>query len=438
MATLYHGTSSRFISNIIKNGLGVLDTVGKYAEIRNILSKYIKPDILTDEFFDKYAGFIDSGTVSTIGLRNIQSIEGKGPFAVIEDNSIFGDTKYSVAPEYAKATTDWGAGEFEYGIVRFLNTIQQRLNYLESNDNNSPDYRKFLKLLKDNAKLKYISSDGNLNFYTDGNYETDFPILIKIEVADNEIANRYTIDARTKNVVTPEQIKGIAFLPPFYYRGTSSLDVIVPDLKFLSKEEFLRELSRREGKRHWNETFETKDKDGNTKYMFLFPTYDIACVQNFVDGDIYKSSFFDRAGHINKGKIAEKHYKHGKPCECVFYENGGITKRVIFENGKPAECIFFNEQGVFLDKDEFFIGKDGKYHLAVWPNKLTKKQMFILNYEKQPQKMSDKAKTAYIEEKKKEIKSRLKDGAGVLTKRTMSREKTELMFGAYKSAGKVN
>ena len=43
-----------------------------------------------------------------------------------------------------------------------------------------------------------------------------------------------------------------------------------------------------------------------------------------------------------------------------------------------------------------------------------------------------------LEEKKKEIKSRLKDGAGVLTKRTMSREKTELMFGAYKSAGKVN
>ena len=71
-------------------------------------------------------------------------------------------------------------------------------------------------------------------------------------------------------------------------------------------------------------------------------------------------------------------------------------------------------------------------------NKLNKKQMFILNYEKQPQKMSDKAKTAYIEEKKKEIKSRLKDGAGVLTKRTMSREKTELMFCAYKSAGKVN
>ena len=62
MATLYHGTSSRFISNIIKNGLGVLDTAGKYAEIRNILSKYIKPDILTDEFFDKYAGFIDSGS----------------------------------------------------------------------------------------------------------------------------------------------------------------------------------------------------------------------------------------------------------------------------------------------------------------------------------------------------------------------------------------
>ena len=110
----------------------------------------------------------------------------------------------------------------------------------------------------------------------------------------------------------------------------------------------------------------------------------------------------------------------------------------MFKDGKPASCAFFNERGEFSGQDYFVTGKDGKYHLELMSNKLNKKQMFILDYEKQPQKMSDKSRAAYIQEKKEEIKSRLKDGAGVLTKRTMSREKTELMFGAYKSAGKVN
>ena len=53
----------------------------------------------------------------------------------------------------------------------------------------------------ENAKAKYINHGGNLSFYTDGNYETDFPILIKIEVSDSEIARGKADDARTRNVV---------------------------------------------------------------------------------------------------------------------------------------------------------------------------------------------------------------------------------------------
>lgn len=432
MAILYHGTSSRFIRNIIENGLGVLESNGKYAELRSILSKYINPNVLTDEFFDKYSGFIDSGSFSSINIRKIQSKEGVGPFGVFYNN-FWGAAKYHAAPEYAKATTSWGAGEFEYGVVKFLNTVQQKLDDLSKTDNYSHDYKDFLNILKNNAKAKYINHGGNLSFYTDGNYETDFPILIKIEVSDSEIAIGKADDARTRNVVKPEQIVGVAFLPPFYYDELNSFNNLVPDLKFLSKEEFLRELNRREGKRHWNEPFEIKDRAGNTAYMFLFPTDDIACVQEFVSGEIYNSYFFARMGHINKGKIAEKRYEHGKPYECEFYNKGELTKRVMFKRGKPAECVFFDEQGDFLNTDEFFIGQDEKYRLVCCPNKLTKQQMFILGYEKQPQKMSDKAKTAYIKEKKEEITSRLKDGKSILTKRVASREKTKQMFYTHKS-----
>lgn len=435
MAILYHGTSSRFIRDIIKNGLGVENT-GKYAEIRNILSRYINPNILTDEFFDKYAEFIGSGTFSSINLRKSQLEEGTGPFGVFE-NDRPGSARYHAAPEYAKATTSWGAGEFEYGIVKFLNTIQQKSDGLERTDNGSTEYKNFLNLLKNHAKPEYITPDGNLNFYTDGNYETDFPILIKIDVPDSEIAGNYADDARTKKAIKPEQVVGIAFLPPFYYDGLFDFDRLVPDLKFLSKEEFLKELNKREGKRHWNEPFEIKDKKGNTSYMFLFPTDDIACVQEFFSGELGYSYFWARKGHINKGKIAKKSYEYGKAYICEFYNNESLTARVMFKSGKPDKCIFFNEHGDFCGEDKFVVGEDGKYHLVLWHNKLTKKQMFVLNYEKQPQKMSDKARTAYIKEKKEEIKSRLKDGAGILEKRIVSKENAQSVFDAHKSVERV-
>ena len=427
MATLYHGTSSRFISNIIKNGLGVLDTAGKYAEIRNVLSKYIKPDILTDEFFDKYAGFIDSGSFSSIYIRQKQAQQGNGPFGVLEADSLYWP-KYYAAPEYAKATTSWGAREFEHGIVRFLNTIQQRLEDFAKTDGASQQYKDFLTLLKDNAKPEYIKPDGKLNFYTDGNYAIDFPILIKFDVPDSEIIIDDNSDTRTRHHITPEQITGIAFLPPFYYDDAINFDRMVPDLRFLSKEEFLQELNKRAGKRHWNEMFETKDSDGNTKYIFLFPTDDIACVQEFLSGEISYSHFFARSGHINKGKIAQKRYNHGKPYECEFFNNGRLTARVMFKDGKPASCAFFNERGEFSGQDYFVTGKDGKYHLELMSNKLNKKRMFILDYEKQPQKMSDKSKAAYIQEKKEEIKSRLKTGASILQNGSAPKENTNPML----------
>lgn len=82
MAVLYHGTSSLFAQDIIKNGLGIVQSDNKYDEIRYILSKYINPQILTDEFFDKYAQYISSGSYSSINIRESQREAGNGPFGV--------------------------------------------------------------------------------------------------------------------------------------------------------------------------------------------------------------------------------------------------------------------------------------------------------------------------------------------------------------------
>ena len=54
--------------------------------------------------------------------------------------------------------------------------------------------------------------------------------------------------------------------------------------------------------------------------------------------------------------------------------------------------------------------------------------MFILDYEKQPQKMSDKSKAAYIQEKKEEIKSRLKTRVSILQNVSAPKENTNPML----------
>lgn len=70
---------------------------------------------------------------------------------------------------------------------------------------------------------------------------------------------------------------------------------------------FLEELSKRQGKRHWCEPFEVLDtRSQKTSILFTFPTNDIACAQNYFNGNIDKAVFYARKEHLNKGKIAEK------------------------------------------------------------------------------------------------------------------------------------
>lgn len=383
MAVLYHGTSSCFAEEIMENGLGIAKGDEKYGELRHIFSKYIEPEILTDEFFDKYSQYISSGSYSSINIRESQRKTGNGPFGVFYSD--YSEIPYFSAAEYAKSTTSWGAGEFECGIVKFLNTVYEKLEKAKNDPSFLPsEHQKFLELLVNNARPQYVTPEGKLNFYTAGNDEKDFPILIRFEIPDDQITRKMEDDARTADAVRPENITGIAFLPSFRYDELCSFDRYTPELKFFSKELFLEELNKRKGKRHWCEPFEVLDKySQKTSMLFTFPTNDIACVQNYFDGNISKAVFYARKEHLNKGKIAEKKYKDGLPYECEFFENGKLTARVMYEDGKPNKFVSFN----------------GK--------KLTPKQLFILKHEKQAQNISAESLTAHIEQRKKEIRERL-------------------------------
>ena len=202
MVVVYHGTSSKFAKDIIENGLGNVDENGKYAEIRNVLSKYINSEILTDNFFKKYNTFIDLKSVSTMWFREIQAKKGNGPFCVFYDKF----NKYYAAPEYAKATTNKGAGEFESGVVEFLNSIQSKLEALNKKTDGFNKQKELLEILNKNVKTQYIKPDGTFDFYTNGNYEQDFPILIKFDVDEDNLALKYPDESRTKTVIKPDNI----------------------------------------------------------------------------------------------------------------------------------------------------------------------------------------------------------------------------------------
>lgn len=152
MVVLYHGTSSHFAKDIIANGLGTSKSDNQYAEIRYILSKYLTPSLLTDEFFDSYSKYIDSGTYSSINIRQNQGYEGNGPFGALY--SSYNDARYHSAASYAKSTTSWGAGEFEHGIVKFLNSVPKKLADIKNNPDSScpPEYKEFLELIINNAQ----------------------------------------------------------------------------------------------------------------------------------------------------------------------------------------------------------------------------------------------------------------------------------------------
>lgn len=405
MVVLYHGTSSLFAKDIIENGLGIVHNGSEYFELKHILSKYIDSKILTDSFFQKYSKYIESDSYSTFAIRQGQKSYGYGVFAVAyNDRSI---EHYHAAPEYAKTTTKFGGGEFEAGIVRFLNDIPKKLEKIKKGDNVANlEYKDFLELLINNALPKYKDASGNLYFHTEGNYEIDFPILIRFEVPEDKISGKFLDDLRVKYVIKPESITGIAFLPPFDYEGVF-MNRYTNDLKFFTKDQFLKELEKRKTKRHWCEQFEVVDeKSGKTKFLFSFPTNDLACVQEYECGELERAVFYERIGHVNKGKIAEKEYKNGLPYVCDFFEKNELIGRALYKNGKLDEVITFK----------------GKKHI--------KNQNIVIEYERRPQNLSCEYENSRIQLKKKEIRERLTKAKGVVSEAMIAEKIASQRFSA--------
>lgn len=414
MVVLYHGTSSRFIEDILKNGLGRVENTGKWSEVRQILSKYlINPEILTDEFFEKYWKFISFGS----GFREEQAKDGDGPFGVVYNE--IGPDKYFSAPAYAKFATNRGVGQFEESIIHYLNTIDHGgIWYIGALLEDLDRSYEVQKILKENINPKYIDSDGKLYVYKDDDYKQDLPILLRFEVPDEDIVIKEDRELRVKNAVKPEQITGIAFLPPFRYNPdrvtqgeeNRNFDKFVPDQTFLSKEKFLNELKKRQKQQSELNAFDVKDNDGNMLFMFSFPTENTACAQKYENGQISRAYFYERDGHLNDGLIAKKIYENGQPTKCEFFhaEYGWVLASVSYENGKPVECEFFGK------KQEKLPIKKANSVLRIFSksgNRLTSEQLLILEYEKQQTSAKKKSFAQYIDQARQQVQKKIKSGA---------------------------
>lgn len=421
MVVLYHGTSSRFIEDILQNGLGHVENTGKWSEVRQILSKYlINPEILTDEFFEKYWKFISFGA----DFREDQAKDGDGPFGVVYNEN--GSDKYFSAPAYAKSAAKRGVGEFEDSIIRYLNTIDHGgIWYIGASSEDLYRSYEVEKILKENIKPKYIGSDGELYVYKDDNGTNDLPILIRFEVPDSDIVIKEDRELRVKNAVKPEQITGIAFLPPFRYNVDRYLqgdeedrrfDKYVPEITFMNKEEFFKELKKRQKRQSDLDSFDVKDNDGNMLFMFSFPTENTACVQRFENGQIQCAYFYEREGCVNNGLIARKEYENGQPVKCEFFDARSCygTARVLYQNGKPNTCQFFYANGYWDKIVEELPIKKANSVLRIFSksgNRLTSEQLMILEYEKQTKPQKQKTLAQYIDQAREQVQKKIKSGA---------------------------
>ncbi len=346
----YHGTSSAFAENIIKDGFKFADVSNPFSEFREAFSLYINPEILTNDFFEKYSSFIDLGTVSSFRLRTSQLTEAKaaGPFVCALN--IAEIMPYGPAPEYAHSVTNNCAGELELGVIKYLNQIDQNLNRMDI----SSEELELLRLLKNNAKESFIDDDGKLNFTNPKSEEINFPILFKIKASHEDIAG-YGIDMRIKNEVKPEDIVGIAFVPEFDTRS-------VPVLNFLSKDEFLSELKAKKEKQVKTQSYVLRNPlSQEISYSLDFLENNHVLETNYTDEKPSKSSLYKQEQGKDKELICEKSYRDGKLHECILNNIDNKSYTLTFNQNEELETIqvsqdrlaierFFVQEGEMVDK----------------------------------------------------------------------------------------
>ena len=227
---LYHGTSTKDIEKVLERGYPAVRGDSKYDEVIPIMSKYIRPEILTPDFFERYENamkhvFYSAGNP----VYRIRQFEGgsRGIFAVWFEYMLEGkyrrnlsyDYAFNGAGEYARAAAEFQAGEFEDYFWKDLNVIQ-------SITFNTKEAKELVSIIAKNIQPKYQTENG-YQVYLEKSEQPLFPIVVKIKTKLDNFADRVIGD------ILPEEIVGISFAE----KGEKE--------NFLSKEDFLREYHAR-------------------------------------------------------------------------------------------------------------------------------------------------------------------------------------------------
>ena len=270
--TLYRGVSSVGIEKVLTEGVHPYAT--KYDEARAVMSKYVNPEILTDEFLETNQDHIGE-MFGKLSYRFTQFREGGGVFctekvdysdeeikklAQKDENDTIEFTEERVkeilemeardalnnAISYANnAANDFP--EYERYIVRFLNSLskfklvefEERLETEAAKG--APEWSQKLgyqmlecrRKILENIKPEYKTEDGGVNIPKP---EGKYPIVLQINGNGRNLNYAQNGELRWEGDLKPEDITGVAFAP-------KNAD---EPIQFLSKEEFLKQLEQRQ------------------------------------------------------------------------------------------------------------------------------------------------------------------------------------------------
>ena len=274
---LYRGVSSEGIEKILTEGITPYET--KYDEARSVLSKYVNPDILTDDFLEENKDFIGT-EFGLLSYRFGQFTNGGGLFYTkaehFSDEELEGNefikkaierrnlTSLGNVARYARsAATEFP--EYERYIVRYLNSLSyEELNTKgmecktarvgvstvppiteEELQKKEKELRCYAQILT-NMKSEYVR-DGQVKISPPAN---NYPVILRVNGNNKKQIYDDNVQVRIVGALRPEEITGVAFAP----ENPSDRPV------FLTKEEFLKQLQER------------KEKDKNAKNSTLHQT----------------------------------------------------------------------------------------------------------------------------------------------------------------------
>ena len=274
--TLYTGISSKGIQSILKNGIPAFRN--KYDEARSVLSKYINPEILTDEFLETNKEYI-----GWLRYRFSQFQEGAGIFCTKEEKLSPEELNERLAQAHdlilKKGLSETETKNLEDSLKRTLKRqeetpLHDAILYAQSSANDLPEYERYIvsdlktlkeniveleekletlsilghskslitkdieqrlacrKILLKNLKPEYKDKNGNVKISKE---KGNFPIILQIK-GNLPLCFENEQEVRIQGDLKPDDITGVAFVPD------------KPNEKplFLPKEEFLKQLQQKQ------------------------------------------------------------------------------------------------------------------------------------------------------------------------------------------------